>query len=146
MVSVEDSDGNPVLTDELIPVYIFGTGFVSEAVELDPGNYKLTKFMVINLSGGVIFAAPVEGAPLAYLVDDALPVGFSIAAGTSTSVAPEVLPVNGHTPGDFGYVSFGIQIVKPLGFYGICIIDNPLSMSPALMLTTAKLTVFAGEN
>jgi len=146
MVSVEDTDGNPVLTDELIPVYIFGAGFVSEEVELDAGNYKLTKFMVINPSGGVIFAAPVEGAPLAYLVDDPLPVGFSVAAGTSTSVAPEVLPVDDHTPGDFGYVSFGIQIVKPLGFYAICIIDNPLSMAPAPLLTNAKLTVFAGEN
>jgi hypothetical protein len=146
MVSVEDTEGNPVLTDELIPVYIFGAGFVSEEVELDAGNYSLTKFMVINPSGGVIFAAPVEGAPLAYLVDDPLPVGFSIEAGTSTSVAPEVLPVDDHTPGDFGYVSFGIQIVKPLGFYAICIIDNPLSMAPAPLLTTAKLTVFAGEN
>ncbi len=146
MVSVEDTDGNPVLTDELIPVYIFGAGFVSEEVELDAGNYNLTKFMVINPSGGVIFAAPVEGAPLAYLVDDPLPVGFSVAAGTSTSVAPEVLPVDDHTPGDFGYVSFGIQIVKPLGFYAICIIDNPLSMAPTPLLTTAKLTVYAGEN
>lgn len=146
MVSVEDIEGNPVLTDELIPVYIFGAGFVSEDVELDAGDYNLTKFMVINPAGEVIFATPVEGAPLAYLVDDPLPVSFGIVAGTSTSVAPEVLPVNGHTPGDFGYVSFGIQIVKPLSFYAICILDNPLSMAPAPLLTTAKLTVFAGEN
>ncbi|HSO77339.1 MAG TPA: DNRLRE domain-containing protein [Bacteroidales bacterium] len=146
MVSVEDTDGNPVLTDELIPVYIFGAGFVSEEVELVAGNYNLTKFMVIDPSGEVIFAAPVEGAPLAYLVDDPLPVGFSIKADIATSVAPEVLPVDGHTPGDFGYVSFGIQVVKPLGFYAICIIDNPLSMAPAPLLTNAKLTVFAGEN
>jgi len=146
MVSVKDTEGNPVLTDELIPVYIFGAGFVSEEVELEAGNYNLTKFMVINPAGEVIFATPVEGAPLAYLVDDPLPVGFSILAGTSTSIAPEVLPVEGQTPGDFGYVSFGIQIVKPLGFYAICIIDNPMIMAPTPLLTTAKLTVYAGES
>ncbi len=146
MVSVTDMEGNPVLTDELIPVYIFGAGFVSEEVELDAGDYNLTRFMVINPAGEVIFAAPVEGAPLAYLVDDPLPVRFSIKAGVSTSIAPEVLPVIDHSPGDFGYISFGIQVIRPLDFFAICIIDNPLSMAPAPLRTTAKLTVFAGEN
>lgn len=146
MISVEDPDGDPVLTDELIPVYIFGAGFVSEEIELDAGNYRLTRFMVIDPAGEVIFATPVEGSPLAYLVNDPLPIGFTIAAGTSTIIAPEVLPVGDHTPGDFGYISFGMQIIKPLGFYTICIIDNPMSMAPSPLLTTAKLTVFADND
>jgi hypothetical protein len=146
MVSVEDTEGNPVLTEELIPVYLFGAGFISEDVELDAGSYRLTKFLVINPAGEVIFAAPLEGAPLAYLVNDPLPIGFRVIAGSTTTVLPEVLPVDDHTPGDFGYVNFGIQIIRPLGFYTICILDNPLSMAPGLQLTTAKLTVFAGNN
>jgi len=146
MVSVEDTEGNPVLTDELIPVYLFGAGFISDYVELDAGSYRLTKFLVINPAGEVIFAAPLEGAPLAYLVNDPLPLGFRVIADGATTVHPEVLPVEDHTPGDFGYVNFGIQIIKPLGFYTICILDNPLSMAPGLQLTTAKLTVFAGNN
>jgi hypothetical protein len=146
MVSVEDKEGNAVLTDELIPVYLFGAGFISEEVELDAGSYRLTKFMVINPAGEVIFAAPLEGAPLAYLVNDPLPIAFRVVSGVTTTVLPEVLPVEDHTPGDFGYVNFGIQIIKPLGFYTICILDNPLSMAPGLQLTTAKLTVFAGNN
>ena len=146
MVSVEDMEGNAVLTDELIPVYLFGAGFISEDVELDAGSYRLMKFLVINPAGEVIFAAPLEGAPLAYLVNDPLPIGFRVIAGSTTTVLPEVLPVDDHTPGDFGYVNFGIQIVKPLGFYTICILDNPLSMAPGMQITTAKLTVFAGNN
>ena len=117
MVSVEDTEGNPVLTDELIPVYLFGTGFISEEVEMDAGDYILTKFMVINPAGEVIFATPVEGSPLAYLVDDPLPISFSIAGGTATMIAPELLPVGNYDPGDFGYISFGGQIIKPLGFF-----------------------------
>ncbi len=146
LVSVEDTEGNPVLTDELIPVYMFGTAFISEEVEMPAGDYNLTKFMVINPAGVVIFATPLEGSPLAYLVNDPLPISFSIAGGTVTMIAPELLPVGDHTPGDFGYISFGGQIIKPLGFFVMAILDNPLSMFPAIMPTTAELTVYAYTN
>ncbi|MBE0673057.1 MAG: hypothetical protein IH591_00195, partial [Bacteroidales bacterium] len=53
LVSVEDRTGKEVLTDELIPVYIFGAGFVSEKVEIPAGEFILTKFMVVNASGSV---------------------------------------------------------------------------------------------
>ena len=49
ILSVEDLKGNPVLTDKLIPVYQFGTAFVSENIEIKTGEYKLTKFMVLIL-------------------------------------------------------------------------------------------------
>jgi hypothetical protein len=146
LVSVEDTEGNAVLTDELIPVYIFGTGFISEEVEMASGDYILTKFMVINPAGEVILATPVVGSPLAYLVDDPLPISFSIVSGTATMIAPELLTVGTYDPGDFGYISFGGQIIKPLGFFVMAVIDNPLSMAPAPLPTTANLTVFADNN
>jgi hypothetical protein len=144
MVSIEDMEGNSVISDSLIPVYAFGTGFTSENVELKTGDYNLIKFMVINPSGTVIYASPVEGSPLAYLVNDPLPFKFSIRADLVTTVAPEVLLVGDQTPGQFGYASFGMQIVKPLDFWTICILDCPMCMSPT-QLTTAKLTVYANN-
>ena len=48
MISIEDMEGNTVMNDSLIPLYTFGTGFISENVELKAGGYKLTKFIVIN--------------------------------------------------------------------------------------------------
>jgi len=144
MISIEDMEGNSVISDSLIPVYAFGTGFTSENVELQTGDYNLSKFLVINPSGIVIYAAPIEGSPLAYLVNDPLPLGFSILSGQVTTVAPEVLLVGDNTPGQFGYASFGMQIIKPLGFWTICILDCPLCMRPTL-LTTAKLTVYANN-
>lgn len=143
LVSVEDIEGNPVLTDELIPMYVFGTGFISEEVQLDAGYYNLTKFMIINPGGEVIYASPVEGSPLAYLVDDPLPVRFSIAAGTITTISPEVLPVDDHPPGDFGYVSFGAHIITPLSFYVVCYIDYPYASPLPVKPVTADLTVYA---
>jgi len=144
MVSIEDMDGNSVISDSLIPVYAFGTGFTSENVELHTGDYNLTKFLVINPTGTVIYASPVEGSPLAYLVNDPLPLSFSIRAGLVTTVGPEVLLVGDQTPGQFGYANFGMQVVKPLGFWTICILDCPMCMRPT-ELTTAKLSVFANN-
>jgi hypothetical protein len=144
MVSIEDMEGNSVISDSLIPVYAFGTGFTSENVELQTGVYNLTKFLVINPSGMVIYAAPIEGSPLAYLVNDPLPLNFSIRADQVTRVAPEVLLVGDQTPGQFGYANFGMQIIKPLAFWTICILDCPMCMSPT-QLTTAKLTVYANN-
>jgi len=143
MISIEDMKGNNVMSDSLIPLYTFGTDFISEKVELMTGGYKLTKFMVINPSGEVVFAAPVEGAPLAYLVNKPLPLSFDIFPDQVTRIVPEVLAVGDYTPNQFGYASFGIKIIIPLHFWAICIIDNPLSMAPGLQLTTAKLTINA---
>jgi hypothetical protein len=144
MISVEDLEGNIILSDYLIPVYAFGTGFTSENVELQTGDYNLIKFLVINPSGEVIYAAPLEGSPLAYLVNDPLPIGFTILADQVTRVRPEVLLVGDQTPGQFGYASFGMQIIKPLDFWTICILDCPMCASPT-QLTTATLTVYANN-
>ena len=144
MVSVEDMYGKPVLSDSLIPLYMFGTSFVSENVELNAGEFKLIKFMVINPSGTVVFASPLAGSPLAYLVNNPLPFNFNIYPDKVTKIMPEVLEVGNQTPGQFGYANFGVQIIKPLTFYAICILDNPMIMAPTQM-TQANLTVYANN-
>ena len=142
MISVEDMTGNAVFTDKLIPIYSFGTGFVSENVEIKTGEFKLTKFMVINPSGAVVYAAPMTGSPLAYLANRPLPFNFSIFPKQVTRIMPEVLAVGDQTPDKFGYASFGVQIINPLEFWTVAILDNPLIMAPT-QFTTAKLTVSA---
>ncbi|MBA4322837.1 MAG: hypothetical protein C0408_08480, partial [Odoribacter sp.] len=144
MISVTDLKGNPVLTDKLIPLYIFGTGFVSEKLEIKAGEFKLIKFMVINPSGVVVYAAPLAGSPLAYLTNKPLPLSFNIYPDRVTQILPEVLAVGDQSPDKFGYASFGVQIIKPLSFYTVCFLDNPLIMAP-IQFTTAKLTVYANN-
>jgi len=142
LVSVEDLNGNLVLSDSLIPLYTFGTGYVSEDVELKAGEYRLTKFMVINPAGKVVYAAPVAGSPLAYLVNRPLPFSFNIYPNEVTKILPEVLAVGDHSPDQFGYASFGMQIIKPLIFWTICILNDSLVLSPT-QITQANLTVYA---
>ena len=38
LISVEDLDGNAVITDSLIPLYVFGTGWVSENLKIKTGE------------------------------------------------------------------------------------------------------------
>ena len=144
MISINDLYGNPVMTDEMIPVYPFGSAFISEKIEIKAGEYNLTKFIVIDPAGQVVFASPVEESPLAYLTNDPLPVYFNIIPGQVTNVIPEVIFVGNYTPGDFGYANFGVQIIKPLEFYAICYLDNPLIMAPT-QITDATLTVFSRD-
>jgi hypothetical protein len=144
MVSISDLSGNPVITDKLIPVYTFGSGFISEKIEIKTGEYNLTKFIVIDPAGRVVYAAPLEGSPLAYIINDPLPLYFNVSPGQVTTVAPEVIAVGNYTPGDFGYTNFGIRIVNPLEFYAICYLDNPLVMAPA-QITDAKVTIYSAD-
>lgn len=146
MISVEDMSGVAVFTDELIPLYKFGSGFVSENVKIKTGEYKLTKFMVINPSGSVVFAAPLAGSPLAYLIKRPLPFNFNIFPNEVTRVLPEVLVVGDQTPDKFGYANFGMQIINPIHVWTMCVFDpgNPMIMAP-IQITSAKLTVMTPD-
>jgi hypothetical protein len=65
---------------------------------------------------------------------------FNISSNNTTPVATEVLLVGDQAPSQFGYTTFGIQIIKPLDFYTFCILDNGLTLAPTQM-ATAKLTI-----
>jgi hypothetical protein len=146
LISVEDMDSNAVITDKMIPLYVFGSSFISENIEIKAGEYLLTKFMVVNASGEVIFAAPRAGSPLAYLSTKPLPLSFNIYPNQLTTIIPEVLTVGDQTPDKFGYANFGVSIIKPLDFWTMCVLDpgNPMIMAP-IQITTAKLTVYAPD-
>jgi len=144
LVSLEDLTGNHV-TDTLIPVYSFGSGFVSEKLELNVGEYKLVKFMVINPAGEVLFASPVAGSSMAYLVKRPLPVIFRVNPNIITRLVPEVLKVENMNPEQFGYVNFGISVVTPVAFWVAALAENPAAVTASLPYTEAKLTVYAAD-
>ncbi len=146
MISVEDLAGNAIFTDKLVPLYTFGTGLVSENVQIKAGEYKLTRFLVINASGAVVYAAPLAGSPLAYLSKMPLPFKFNIFPNQVTRIVPEVLVVGDQTPAQFGYASFGVQIIKPIDLWAMCVLDpgDPRIMAP-IQITNARLTVVSRD-
>jgi hypothetical protein len=144
LVTIADDNGKEIFADTLLPLYSFGTGWISKEIRIRAGNYQLTKFIVVDASGKVVYATPLENAPLAYLCNDPLPFRFTITGGQTSSIVPEVLAVGNSTPGQFGYASFGLLVVNPLEFYTVCILDNPLIMAP-VVFTTANLTVYSSD-
>jgi len=142
LVSVEDLKGNPVLADTLIPIYNFGTSFVSGKIKIKNGEYRLTKFMVVNASGTVLYATPLSGSPNAYLVTKPLPLSFNIFPDKVTTLAPEVLAVGNQSPATFGYLAFGMQVVRPLDFWTMAVagFSNPEIMAP-IRVIEGKLTI-----
>jgi hypothetical protein len=134
MVSISDMNGNMVFEDELISLFRFSDGFVSAKLEITQNDYYLTKFMVISPEGEVIYASPTTEAPLAYLVNNPLPMFFTISADEVTQLVPEVLVVNENSSEDFGYASFGFQMVKPMTVYMMAINDNPQLMVPTRVM------------
>ena len=140
LLTVTDRSGVPVFEDEMLDVYQFGDGFMSEKLKIESGSFKLTKFMLIDPSGKVMYAAPVEGSPRSYLVNNPLPTAFSVSPGGLTTLSPEVLSVTGAVPSEFGYVSFGMRIVNPLEVHVVVMLDNPLIMAPT-QITDAKVLV-----
>lgn len=114
--------------------------FISEPVSLPVGNYQLTKYLVIDASNKVIYATPVTGSPLAYLVTHPLPISFSITKDTVTTLFPEIVDATTSTPQDFGYATFGFNVVNTFDF----LISVFVPTSNNFALTTANITVTSG--
>ena len=140
IVSVVNENGEMVMNDERLDLYNFGGQWITEEIKLKVGAYELTKFLVVDPLGNVLYAAPIEGSPKAYLVNDPLPIQFEIMKNQITAVVPEVLAVLGEPPEEFGYLTFSYSIVVPLDFFIGVSIEYPNTMAP-ILLTDAKLTV-----
>ena len=140
VLSVLNEDGKLVLDHERLELYNFSGQWITKEIKLKVGQYRIVKFLVVDAEGNVLLAAPVEGSPKAYLVDNPLPFPFGIRKEQVTRVAPEVLVVNNEPPEAFGYATFGYHVIRTLDFFVAVYIDDPRIMAPS-KFTTAKLTV-----
>jgi hypothetical protein len=140
VISIVNEAGELVMDDEQLELYNFGGHWITKKLKLKTGIYELIKFFVVDPEGNVRFAAPLEGSPKAYLVEDPLPLPFEIMKDQVTRVVPEVLMVVEDPPEAFGYVTFSYSVVRTLDFFIAVYINDPAGVTPSLW-TDAKLTV-----
>lgn len=112
--SVETINGDVVFDSEMVPLMVFGSGFLSPSIEMEEGNYYLTELFVVNTTGEAIMAAPRLNSEYAYLVNSPLPIEFNINTNGVSRVSPEVLNIGDAGPGMFGYAEFDVTVVNPL--------------------------------
>lgn len=104
IISVASSDGTTVLTDHEVKIINNGDGYVTEQLQLKPGVYKLTEFIILEDSVG-LYVIPKEGAELATLSSDVLPRPFSLSQGNLETVSTRVMDIGINDLKKFGYAS-----------------------------------------
>lgn len=112
LVTIRNENGELVYDKEYLEFYMFGDAFVTKSLKLEVGKYWLKEFLLLNEEGEVTWATPLEGSPLAPLVDDPLPIEFRVIEDETTHVHPQVVRIGNHNPDDFGYVNFNVSFVE----------------------------------
>lgn len=112
LITIQDRTGQ-VVTDKKLQLFRFNHHFISETISLPEGTFTITRFLALDEEGNVLYATPIAGSPLANLVENPLPVNFTIEAGKLNSVYMEVVAVDDHDPSDFGYAKFNFGIFDP---------------------------------
>ncbi len=70
LITIVGMDGQMIYDKEPLQLLKFGDQYITRLLELPVGEFKLTEFMLIDSSGTVLWATPVEGSNLAHLVKD----------------------------------------------------------------------------
>jgi hypothetical protein len=116
ILSIVNSNGGVVLENKVLPLVAFGQSFVTENIQINVGQYRLTKFLVLGGNNEVLYATPVEGSAKAQHVSDPLPILFTVTEQANAKVTPQVLSVaTDDTPESFGYLSFSYDVVDTPG-------------------------------
>lgn len=113
LVSIRNSNGKAVQNSKKLPLFAFGTNYLSESLPLQIGTYQLPQFAVLDATNKVIYATPLEGSELAKYVTNPLPMSFTVFENVTTQVVPQVLVVaREDTPESFGLANFGFELVE----------------------------------
>jgi hypothetical protein len=95
--------------------------------------------MVIDSAGKVIYATPVKGSSKAYLVQNPLPINFTISENNTTKLTPEVLSTYESTPAEFGYFDASFQVINTFDYLVSVIVYDVTSQN--FQLTDASIII-----
>ncbi|MBT1685956.1 hypothetical protein [Dawidia soli] len=134
LITLTKPDGTPVLSQERINILHLGNGLVTEPLRLEPGEYTITDFWIVQDSSEVLFLIPQAGSPLATHVYRPVPFNFSVNVDGVTNISVQVVSTENQEPEDFGYASFGISIAPAPSYFRIAVFvasEGGLTMTDA---------------
>jgi len=113
VLSIKDQSGNFVHNRTQLKLSPFGSGYLSETIEIFKGAYSIIEFYALDENGKIVYATPLSGSLKAPLVEHPLPYIFLVEPDTDNTVPMEVVAVEeDDTPSNFGYTAFGLKIVE----------------------------------
>lgn len=86
-ISIENSGGAKILTDHHIELLKSGNSFVTNTLELPPGDYSLTGFNILNSDNEIRFIASKPGS---------LPLNFSVSNNKLSNIDVEAIDATQH--------------------------------------------------
>jgi hypothetical protein len=112
-ISIETMAGTPVFSNHEIDVMKAGGSYMTDPVELMPGAYVITDFMIVS-ENELLYATPKAGSPLSAHVTQAVPYTFTVNENSVANVNMQVIDSRDNAPEDFGYASFTANVVNLL--------------------------------
>lgn len=111
LITIENESGETILDQEVLKLNKLNNEFFTKPISLVSGNYTIIDFMVINDLDEVIYMTPKKGSPLSYLIDNPVPILFSVTKNVITKLVPAVISTAKKSAKDFGYTIFSFTYV-----------------------------------
>jgi hypothetical protein len=111
-IRLANAAGVPLIDELDLPLLESGGKLVSQPFNVERAGYQITRLMVLDPEGSVLYAIPEAASTKAEETGIALPLAFNIQAEGETRVTAAVLPVNeDDLPEWYGYPSdaFGMR-------------------------------------
>jgi hypothetical protein len=108
LVSMENSSGESIYDLAEISFSKGDQGFTSAPLDLKPGEYTVTEFMLVNQDRKILYATPEAGSPLSRGARTPT-LNFRVSENDHSSIVTEVLNVKEYTPADLGLASFSLR-------------------------------------
>jgi len=114
LLSLERSSGERVLSKKKITLLRAGDAFMTEPIDLPPGQYDITEFLLVAGEADVLFLTPLKNSRLAKVINHPLPYPITVSKNKIANIEMEVIGIGEGEPEDFGYTSFFVNTINPL--------------------------------
>jgi hypothetical protein len=108
LVSMETSTGEPVYDLAEISFSRSEDGFSTTALDLKPGEYTVTEFMLVDQDRKILYTTPRGTTKLSGGISSPA-LNFRVSANAQTGIHAEMLNVENYTPADLGLSSFSLK-------------------------------------
>ncbi|WP_339924510.1 hypothetical protein [uncultured Cyclobacterium sp.] len=121
IITIQTVDGDSTAyINKRIQVQDMGDHYLTEKIMLPEGSYQVVAFYVLDDNNDIVEATPKKNSSLSEDQNLSLPLAFELKAipmeneeEAEVQLSMQVVTAEGHSPSDFGFQSFGLDIVTP---------------------------------
>jgi len=132
LLSINDVNGNSILTREKIALIKDGDSYVSSEIDLDAGTYSVVEFIVTDANDIVISIVPKENSVLAQFATKPLPFDFVVTSDETKETVTENINAAGYTSVDFGYTGLSLIFPENTDFFSLTVDETESNTSKIL--------------